>query len=85
MGFLLVLIIVEEEYDYMVNFLGLEFFLVNKLLIDELRIIIDIKIEYGGLNGFCSVLCLNGENIWICGCDKIIRFFNFKGEIVKFI
>lgn len=85
MGSLSALTIAEEEYDYMANSPGSEFFSANKPLIDEPRIITDIKTEYGGSNGLRSVSCLNDENIWTCGCDKIMRLLNLKGEIMKSI
>lgn len=83
MGSLSALTITEEEYDYTVNFPGTESSSTNKPLIDEPRIITDIKTEYGGSNGLRSLSCLNDENIWTCGCDKIMRLLNLKGEIVK--
>lgn len=43
------------------------------VVIDIFKVIVVIDIGYGYLN---SVVCLNDENIWICGNDKMIRFYN---------
>lgn len=52
---------------------------------DMLCIILDIVIEYGDFNRLWNVFCLNDDIIWISGYDRIMRFYNLKGEFFKVV
>ncbi|XP_078330987.1 uncharacterized protein LOC144624840 [Crassostrea virginica] len=49
-------------------------------LLDEPRILTDIKTEYRGL---LSVSCLSDSELWTCGVDSILRLYNLQGEILS--
>lgn len=67
------------------DFLDVKFFLLYSQFIVVLQIIIFINIEFKFFNRLCSVFCLNDENLWMCCSDDIMRFYNFKGELVKLV
>ncbi|XP_034327527.2 tripartite motif-containing protein 2-like [Magallana gigas] len=48
--------------------------------IDTSKVTAVIDTGHGHLN---SVACLNDENIWTCGNDKMIRLYNLQGEQVN--
>lgn len=79
-GILFVLFIVVEEYGYVVlNYLE-ESLLV---MFEELEVI--VKIDFGFGNGLYNVVVQNDEEIWISGWDKILKFYNLNGELIKFV
>lgn len=79
---LLVFCVNYEECDYVNVDLSVEFLYVdNWFIVNELLIVLDINVEYG----LCSVFCLNDENVWMCCSDDMMRFYNFKGELVKLV
>lgn len=43
-------------------------------------IVIDIGYEY-----LYNVVCLNDIEMWMCGEDSMMKLFNFRKELVKFI
>lgn len=52
-----------------------------KFFCNEFIVMIFILIEYGGfMNELFSVVCLNDDEIWICGNSIIFNFYNFKVE-----
>lgn len=56
------------EYNFVINFLGIDFFFfLDRLIIVVLFVIKEINIIFGEFGGLCSVFCLNDDNIWICG------------------
>lgn len=59
------------------EFLGVVFYF-DRLMFDELKILVVIDIGYGYL---VSVCCLSDDNIWNSGIDKIMKFYSFKGEL----
>lgn len=70
--FEVVLINLEEKYCNIVDFLGVIFFFLNKLFINELWVIKDIDIDYGEFDGLYSVFCLNDDDVWMCGQDNMM-------------
>ncbi|XP_052692445.1 uncharacterized protein LOC128170713 [Crassostrea angulata] len=52
----------------------------DRSFIDKPWIITEINSKYGRV---CSISCLNDENIWTSGRDKIMRLYNLHGELVK--
>lgn len=71
-----------EECDYVNVDLSVEFLYVdNWFIVNKLLIVLDLNVEYG----LCSVFCLNDENWWMCCSDDMMRFYNFKGELVKLV
>ena len=60
----------------------------SKLTISYLRekprILTDIQTEYKKWsNGLRSVSCLCDTELWTCGVDKILRFYNLQGELLR--
>lgn len=54
--------------------MGVEFFIFfDKLLLDIFKVVIVFVIEYEELK---SVVYLNDDEVWICGDDNIIIFYN---------
>lgn len=79
-GILFVLFIVVEEYGYVVlNYLEESLM----VMFEELEVIVKIDIGFG--NGLYNVVVQNDEEIWISGWDKILKFYNFNGELIKFV
>lgn len=64
------------------NVAGAEAFPLDKQLINEPRIITDIKTKYRELY---NVSCHNDEEIWTSVEDNIICLYNLQGELVKSI
>lgn len=79
-GIMFVLFIVVEEYGYVVlNYLEESLM----VMFEELEVIVKIDIGFG--NGLYNVVVKNDEEIWISGWDKILKFYNFNGELIKFV
>ena len=55
----------------------------SRPLIDEPRVLIDVNTEYKVGNKLCSVACLNDNELWTSGQDKILRLYNFQGELLN--
>ena len=51
-------------------------------LIDDPRMLTDIQTDHKILWG---VSCLNDNAFWTCGCDKILRLYNLKGELLNLV
>ena len=53
-------------------------------IIDEPQVLTEINTEFGGwFDRFQSVSSLSEEEIWTSGIDKITKFFNLQGELIK--
>lgn len=60
---------------------GFRFILLRELMaVPEIVSVINMGYKY-----LYSVACLNNEEIWTHGDDKIMRLYNFNGELVKSI
>ncbi|XP_065938875.1 E3 ubiquitin-protein ligase TRIM71-like [Magallana gigas] len=81
-GSLSVSSIKTEEHGYTMESPGAESSPPDGPLIDVPRIITQINTEYGALS-LRSVSCLNDEDIWTCGADKMMRLYNLRGERKK--
>ena len=58
----------------------------NRPLIDDPRVVSDIKTDYQGFNHrIHSVICLNDEKIWTSGTDKSIKLYNLQGDLIKLV
>lgn len=59
------------------DFLDDYFFEVYRLFIVVLKVIVEINIEYVFYKELCSVLCMSDEEIWMCGNNNKMKFYNF--------
>lgn len=84
-GYFVLVLIVFEECGNIVDYLGVIFFFLNKLFINELWVIKDIDIDYGEFDGLYSVFWLSNDDVWMCGQDNIMWFYSFQGDLIKFI
>ena len=59
--------------------------LVDKPLSDKPKILTDIQAQFRelGRDFFYNVSCLSDEEIWTSGCNKIMKLYNLKGELLK--
>nr|XP_022300871.1 E3 ubiquitin-protein ligase TRIM36-like [Crassostrea virginica] len=51
-----------------------------RALLDEPRILTDIRTEYRYLY---SVSCVSDSELWTCGGNKILRLYNLQGEFLR--
>lgn len=85
-GYLSVLSIRSEEQDFAVDFTEAGSSAPDRPLIDEPRIITEIKTEYGKSNRLCNVSCQSDEKIWTGSFNNnTMRLYNLQGELVKSI
>ncbi|XP_052680368.1 tripartite motif-containing protein 3-like [Crassostrea angulata] len=70
-----------EVHEYTMDAPDADAFASYRTLIDEPRIVKDIKTE----RGVRSVSCLSVKHVWTSGYDNIMRLYNLQGEIVKSI
>ncbi|XP_052680287.1 uncharacterized protein LOC128161081 [Crassostrea angulata] len=75
--------IISEEQGDTSDSPGAESSPPDRPLVDEPRIIADIKTKLGFFFPLSSVSCLGDENIWTCGADKIMSLHNIQGELLK--
>ncbi|XP_052679420.1 uncharacterized protein LOC128160179 [Crassostrea angulata] len=73
-----------EEHGCIIDSPDVEFTSVEGPLINVPPIITDINTEYGEFK-LRNVSCLDDEQIWTCGDDKIMRLYNLQGELVQTI
>lgn len=78
------------KFSYRVDFLWVESFFQYRLFIKELRVIKQMDIEYGDINLLYILFCMSFYNdedtrIWTCGDDDKLRFYDFRGELVKLV
>ena len=59
-----------------------EFSLPGRPLIDEPRILTDIKTYYKMDNELYSVSCLSDDELWTCGDEDILKLYNLQGELL---
>lgn len=59
------------------EFLDDYFFEVYRLFVVVLKVIVEINIDYVFYKELCSVLCMNDEEIWMCGNNNKMKFYNF--------
>ena len=81
-GFLSRLTITAEEHCPTKNS-GTDSSPLSKPLIDEPRVLIDVNIKYKVGNKLCSIACLNDNELWTSGQDKILRLYNSQGELLN--
>ena len=53
------------------------------LLIDEPRILTDIKTVYTEKNRLCKISCLTDNELWTRGWDNTMRLYNLQGILLK--
>lgn len=61
------LFIDKEDSGNKVVLFNVMLFFLDRLFIDELRVVININIEYGNLNKLCCIFGLNDDGFWISG------------------
>lgn len=55
-----------------------------KILLDDPKVITTLATTYGWcLKEFRNVACQSYQNIWICGENKIMNFYNLHGEVIR--
>lgn len=69
-------LLIKKEEDYVLNFLDVEFFFDGIFVFEELNVVMYIYINYGIVNKLWSVMVLIEIEIWICGEDKMMKFYN---------
>lgn len=69
-------LLIRKEEDYVLNFLDVEFFFDGIFVFEELKVVIYMYINYGDVNKLWSVMVLIDIEIWICGEDKMMKFYN---------
>lgn len=57
----------------------------DRLFIDEPRVVININTEYGNLNKLRCVSGLNDDGFWTSGQDNLMRLYNLHGKLMKSI
>ncbi|XP_052678839.1 uncharacterized protein LOC128159700 [Crassostrea angulata] len=75
--------ITSDDNGYTTDSPDAETFHSEKSLLDEPRIITEIKTEYGDNSELHSVSCLSDDYIWTCGIEKIMRLVSLQEKLVK--
>lgn len=85
-GFLSGFIVKTEEQGYILKFPGAMSSPLVRTLIDIPRIIANTEIIQCGIwNKILKICYANNEEFWTCRADKMIKLYNFHGELVKSI
>ncbi|XP_011448160.3 tripartite motif-containing protein 2 [Magallana gigas] len=75
--------ITSDDSGYTIDSPDAETLPSERSLLDESRIITEIKTEYGDNNELYSVSCLSDDYIWTCGNEKIMKLVSLQGKLVK--
>nr|XP_034309657.1 tripartite motif-containing protein 3 isoform X2 [Crassostrea gigas]XP_034309661.1 tripartite motif-containing protein 3 isoform X2 [Crassostrea gigas]XP_034309662.1 tripartite motif-containing protein 3 isoform X2 [Crassostrea gigas] len=81
-GSLSELSIETKEQNYTMDFPSTEYSPPQRSLIDVPQIVTEIKTDYEHAE---NVSCLSDEDIWIHGCDNILRLYNLQRGLLKSI